>query len=161
MSVMHESFYTATPTVTEVTRRNIFDAMTLADVSWSGRMEDPDFLARLYDLKQMRSTDHRFTDAAGDIWQHRVRNSDWPGDWVFTDPRFDLLRCRDEEFLRFLCEIIHPVVRPEPEDIDRLVVLFNLHLAADGWEIVPQTFISGRSVFSAHRRLLTTTRRWR
>jgi hypothetical protein len=140
--------------VTEITRRNIFDAMTLAGIHWAGRLDESDFLARLYDLKGMRSTDYRFGDAAGDIWQHRVRNRDWENDWVFTDRRFDLLRCPDAELLRFLCEMVHPIVRPDAEQVDRLVALFNEHLAADAWEIAPQTFVSNRPIFSACRRLL-------
>jgi hypothetical protein len=114
--------------VTEITRRNIFDARTLASIHWAGRLDESDFLARLYDLKEMRSTDYRFGDAAGDIWQHRVRNRDWENDWVFTDRRFDLLRCPDAELLRFLCEMVHPIVRPDAEQVDRLVALFNEHL---------------------------------
>jgi hypothetical protein len=80
-----------TTLITQVTRRKIFDTITLSKVFWEGRLEEPDFLARIYDLDTMPSTDSRYKTAAGDIWQHRVNNpEDWPDDWVFTDSRFGL-----------------------------------------------------------------------
>jgi len=137
------------PRISEVTRRNIFDRMMLEKLSWSGRMEEPDFLSRLYNLKEMGSTDHRFSDAHGDIWQHRVRNWDWEPDWVFTDRRFNLLHCPDDEFLRFLCETIHPVVQPHADTVAKLLEIYNSALANDGFQITETTFVSGRPIFAA------------
>ena len=34
------------------------------------------------------SDDRCFQNAAGDIWKHRVNNSDWENDWVFYDRRW-------------------------------------------------------------------------
>lgn len=53
--------------ITEVTRRDIIDWLCLAKINWSGRLEEPDFLSRLFDLRSMDSTDYRFKDAYGDI----------------------------------------------------------------------------------------------
>jgi hypothetical protein len=83
--------------ISEITRRAIIDELSLSKFHWSGRLEEPEFLARLYKLKDLPSTDGRFKDAAGDIWQHRVNNNDWDDDWVFYDSRFDLME-DDEEF---------------------------------------------------------------
>lgn len=94
--------------ITEITRRDIADAITLENINWSGRMQEPDLLSRLYDLARLPSRDHRFKDAAGDIWQHRVNNCDWDNDWVFHDTRFGLIHGDDDRFLAFLCETIHP-----------------------------------------------------
>lgn len=55
--------------ITEVTRRAVFDRLALENIGWSGRFEEDAFLSRLYDLSSMHSTDYRFGDAAGDIWQ--------------------------------------------------------------------------------------------
>lgn len=140
--------------ITEITRRSIFDEMTVAKAPWSGRMDEVDFLMRICDVASMRSTDTRFSDATGDIWQHRTRNLDWEHDWVFTDGRFNLLRGPDEVFLAFLCEMLHPVVQPNEKWVTRLVKMFNKHLAADGWEIAPVGEISDRAIY-AGRRLLT------
>lgn len=98
--------------LSEVTRRAIIDHLNITNISWAGRYEDGEFLSRLYDLSKLPSTDHRHKDAAGDIWQHTVNNpGDWSRDWVFYDGRFNLLHASDSEFLRFLCETVHPIVR--------------------------------------------------
>jgi hypothetical protein len=66
--------------ISEVTRRAVIDHFSIAKVSWAGRLQDDEFLARLYDLSNLPSLDHRYQDAAGDIYQHCVRNSDWESD---------------------------------------------------------------------------------
>ena len=88
--------------------------MKIEKVVWNGRLEEIEFLARLYDLSVLPSHDSRFKDAAGDIWQHRVNNFDWDDDWVFGNSRFNLYSGDDEILLAFLCETIHPVVRQDP-----------------------------------------------
>jgi hypothetical protein len=138
-------------TISEVTRRNISDAFILENVFWWGRFEEQQFLARLYNLAEMPSTDRRCANASDDIWQHRQRNTDWPNDWVFYDSRFNLISAPDEEFLRFLCEMLHPVVQPKTEEVERIRNILNPHLVKDGWEIREQMQISGRPVFAAFR----------
>jgi hypothetical protein len=95
--------------ISQVTRRDIVDAIVAEGINWSGRLEEPEFLSRLFDLSSLPSEDSRFKDAAGDIWQHRVNNLDWDSDWVFYDRRFNLLNADDDVFLGFLCEGLHPV----------------------------------------------------
>jgi len=140
--------------ISELTRQNIFDAIRIGNISWSGRLTEPDFLSRLYDLKSMPSEDPRYTTASDDIDKHRVLNDDWTSDWVFTDSRFALMYASDEAFLQFLCEMIHPVVRPDSQDVQRLVQMFNGHLAPDGWEITARARLSGRPVFAGRRLML-------
>jgi hypothetical protein len=90
-------------TISGITRRDIFDFITLEQIDWSGRLEETAFLERIWDLHDMRSTDSRFANAAGDIWEHRVNNAyDWEDDWVFTGERFDLMHSPDD--LPPLCE---------------------------------------------------------
>lgn len=142
-----------TKLITQVTRRKIFDTITLSKVIWEGRLEEPDFLARMYDLDTMPSTDSRYKTAAGDIRQHRVNNpEDWPDDWVFTDSRFGLQHGDDELILRFLAEMLHPVVRPDDEEVVRLLNSFNEALARDGYELYPADWISGHAVYGWRRR---------
>jgi hypothetical protein len=143
---------TSPRTITPLTRRDIFDHLTMDNIAWNGRLEEPDFLARIWDLGSMPSTDGRFSDAAGDIWQHRVNNFDWDDDWVFTDRRFDLMHGSDEMLLRFLCETVHPVVRPDGDQVNALVRFYNQKLAADGWALVATEQMPGRPVFEARRR---------
>ncbi|MDB6063984.1 MAG: hypothetical protein JWR26_192 [Pedosphaera sp.] len=99
----------------------------------------------------MPSTDRRCANASDDIWQHRQRNIDWPNDWVFYDSRFNLIAAPDEEFLRFLCEMLHPVVQPKAEEVERIRIILNAHLVKDGWEIREQMQVSDRPVFAAFR----------
>lgn len=135
--------------VSEVTRRAIIDHFGVANISWAGRLQDDEFLSRLYDLSKKPSFDHRFKDAAGDIYQHCVRNNDWDSGWVFYDRRFNLLHAPDADFLQFLCETLHPIVRPSEDEVRDLLAVYNEALAADGWQIVTGKTISGRPTFVA------------
>lgn len=140
-------------TVTQLTRRDIFDHLSMGSVAWHGRLEEVAFLERIWDLSSLPSTDGRFRNAAGDIVQHRVNNPwDWEEDWVFTDSRFDLLHGPDDRFLQFLCEMVHPVVRPDADEAEQLVGFFNEKLAADGWALSATDQMSGRPVYSSHRK---------
>lgn len=138
--------------ISEATRRDLIDSLLLEKVQWSGRLEEPDFLARIFDVNGMPSKDHRFSSAYRDIWQHRVNNpQDWEDDWVFYDSRFDLLHADDALFLNFLCETLHPVVRSDPEEVERLRQLYNHFLRADGYELVEKVRMAGRPVFAARQ----------
>lgn len=141
----------ASNSISEVTRRAVFDGLRLMNFRWNGRLDEPAFLSRVFDLKNMRSNDHRFSSADRDIWQHRVNNQDWDDGWVFDDGRFDLLRCPDETFLRFLAEMVHPIVRPDGDEATALVKFFNQNLGADGWEIAARGEVSGKTIYAARR----------
>ncbi|MDP3348291.1 MAG: abortive infection family protein [Hydrogenophaga sp.] len=129
-------------------RNNILDSMRLELVAWNGALDDVEFLSRLYDLHALPSHDNRFKDAAADIWQHRVNNDDWDQDWIFSDARFFLKDGPTEQFLRFLCECVHPVVRPDREEAVKLVSHFNDQLRQVGWEIYEIEQIAGRPRFA-------------
>ena len=135
--------------ISRQTRQNILDVLAAEGVRWSGRLGDAKFLARIWHLEDLPSSDSRFEDAAGDIWQHTERNpGDWEPDWVLTDERFDLVGCSDETFLSFLCETVHPVVRPDAEEARRLVGFYNDCLREVGIEIVPSAKrLGGRLVY--------------
>lgn len=141
--------------ITEITRRNIFDFIQVEGFNWSGRLEESDFLSRVFDLKNTPSTDSRFKDAAGDIWQHRVNNpNDWPDNWIFNDERFNLLHCDDSIFLNFLCEMIHPIVRLDVTEVNKLLQIFNDYLKEDNFEIIEKTTVSGRPIFIGRQKLI-------
>ncbi len=134
--------------ITEITRRNILDFIQIEGFWWSGRLEEADFLSRIFDLENMESYDGRFDNVAGDIWQHRVNNpNDWPDDWLFNDERFNLIKCDDSIFLNFLCEMIHPLVRSDSSEVNKMVQLFNDNLQVDNFEIIEKTKISNRPIF--------------
>jgi hypothetical protein len=135
--------------ISELTRRNIVDHIRANSIKWCGRLEEIEFLSRLFDLKHMPSYDGRFKDAAGDIFQHRVNNFDWDEHWVFSDGRFKLLDGSDENFTSFLCEMLHPVVRDDPKEVSHLLKAFNQHLRVDRWRLYARDHISRRSIFGA------------
>ncbi len=137
--------------ITEITRREIIDQLVAGNWDWAGRLQEDDFLSRLYDLNALPSEDNRFQTAAGDIWQHRVNNIDWEDAWIFYDRRFNLLQGTDADFLRFLSETVYPVVRPNVEQALELVNIYNGQLQQDGWELVRSGEISGRPVFRARK----------
>lgn len=114
-------------TITEITRRAIIDYLSVG-INWSGQLEEDEFLSRIYDLTKIPSTDGRFSNALEDIWQHRRSWNDWPDGWVFTDQRFNILWAPDDELLKFLCETVHPVVRPNEEKALIMVNNYNIHL---------------------------------
>ncbi len=140
--------------ISNITRKDIFDAITVEGISWNGRLEETEFLSRLYDLNQMPSMDSRFKNANGDIWQHRVNNYDWDDNWVFSDRRFNLLYCDDTTFLQFLCEMLHPIVRSDTTQVTRLHQLFNDYLSKDNFEIIEKTRISDRPIFIGRYKIL-------
>lgn len=140
--------------ISEITRRNIFDALQIENVIWAGKIDEPEFLARIFDLEKIPSTDKRFTNAAEDIWQHRINNpTDWNDNWVFSDIRFNLLKCDDETFLRFLCEMLHPLVRNDLQETEKLRHIFNESLSIDGYEIVEISKISIYPVYAGRPKL--------
>ncbi len=138
-------------TISEITRRDIRRALIREDICWSGELNDVELLNRLYDLSSLPSTDSRYENAEGDIWQHRLNNLDWDDNWVFSDERLQLADGPDEVFLQFLAEIAHPVVCEDREKAKQIIAMLNGLLAPDGWELVERSNISGRSIYGPSR----------
>jgi hypothetical protein len=103
------------------TRRNILDAFIVTRISWYGNWEQGNFLGRLFDLSKL-PTDSRYKTADEDIWKHTVANYDWTDEWVFTDRRFNFLHIEDKLFLEFLCQTIHPTVRDDQDQNQKIDV---------------------------------------
>lgn len=145
--------------ISELTKRDIFELFRDGiDIDYSfisekaiypyyGRLEEIDFLKRLYDLENMPSNDPRYTNAKGDIWQHTINNNDYPFCWVFEDERFKLKNGSDETYLKFLCEIFHPTVRDEIGYWKEFLEEVNRLLQADGYELYVCGKISNREVY--------------
>ena len=138
--------------ITEITRRRILDGLAAMQVAWSGRLDEITFLSRLYDLDALPSHDSRFSTAARDISQHRFNNEDWDDDWVFGDSRFGLAHGSDKTLLAFLAEMLHPAVRSDLDEVQKLVAMLNAALAPDGYEIGQVGAISGAPTFEGRRR---------
>ena len=146
--------------ITEVTKRDIYElfrdgyieegffATERVKYPYYGRLKELEFLERLYDLENMRSYDSRYSDARGDIIQHTVNNDDFPHCWVFQDDRFELINGSDEVFLRFVCEIFHPLVRDEKKKWEQFLRRVNELIREDAYELYVKQYISGRAVYS-------------
>ena len=141
--------------ITEPTRRLIADELDLQQMAPNGaRHNEVEFFSRLFNLKELPTRDHRrnqFPDMAADLWQHRVNNDDWSDGWWWTDDRLGLLHAPDETFLRFLAEMVHPNVRPDQNERDAYLKVFNKHLAAEGWEIGIVSHVGVHPVYGGRR----------
>lgn len=146
--------------ITEVTRRDIkeifstgitidifFDSTITYRYYFCGRLSEVDFLKRLFNLETFYSLDRRYKNAAEDIAHHSLEG-DYTYDWVFDDPRFELMSCNDEDYLKFLCEIFHPAVRKEDSEWHSFLNHINQCLRNDGYELYPYRKISNKDEFS-------------
>lgn len=137
--------------ISQFTRRDIIDELSLTGIHAFGRLDELEFLGRLFDLSALPSNDYRFHDMAGDVWQHRVNNSDWPDDWFWTDGRLNIRNGSDELFLRTLAEMVHPAVRQNDEERSQILAIVNRHLRVDGWEIGEVSRVSNRPIYGGRR----------
>jgi len=135
-----------TQKISEVTRRDLIDLVLLRDTPFHGRLDLMSFLKRVWPLDRMTSTDHRFQDAAGDIWQHMVNNNDWSYPELLLD-RLNILTIGDEQFGRFLEMCVHPLALPNAEEARELVEALNQHLRKDSFLMEESDRISGRAVY--------------
>ncbi len=134
--------------VTQVTRSLIVDRLVIAEREFNGRLDLMSFLKRIWDLSSMPSSDHRFQNAEGDIWQHMVRNQDWDRSYLLCD-RLNLLGCEDRVFLQFLETCLHPLVVTDEEAANELAAELNKFIEKDGYRLIIASRISDRAVFSA------------
>jgi hypothetical protein len=147
--------------ITEITRRDIIDLFRegyiesswLGDekffYSYYGRLNEIEFIEKLYPLDKMPSYDTRFKNAKEDIWQHTVvNNNDWESDWIFEDERFELLKGNDLVLLSFLCAVFHPENRDEKRCWKKYLGKINNLIKIDGYELYEINKVSGRSVYS-------------
>jgi hypothetical protein len=136
------------PTISEATRRNIVDYLCLTGSAFHGRMSITDFLSRVWDLSAMPSTDSRFKDADGDIWQHMENNYDWDEQYLFYG-YLHILEVPTEVFLKLLEQVVHPIVTSDDNHVLEMVSAFNDMLAADGYTLIAESEISGHTVYKA------------
>lgn len=129
------------------TRNNILDWLSLSEHTWSGRLDHPQFLTRLYNLEALPSKDYRYSNAHRDIHQHAVNNWDWEDDWVFGDDRFKLRDGTDENLLNFLAETVHPAVRSDREAAEAMVAAYNDTLRPDGYELYAKDRFGDRIIY--------------
>lgn len=135
--------------VTLANRKDLIDALILleenAELYIHGKLDLVEFLNRVWQLDRMPSTDLRYDTAAKDIWQHMVNNNDWNYRYLFED-YLSLIGGPDEQFMRFLEELVHPIVR-SPSEQERYAATINEHLIKDGFLLAAREQISGYPVY--------------
>ena len=136
--------------ISEITRRDIIDYLLLRDIPFYGRLDLVSFLKRVWDLSSMPSTDSRFSNAEGDIWQHMVNNDDWEYDYLLIT-YLELLNCDDDIFLSFLQQTLHPLVLNDQSLLSESVNEFNSKLAPDGYQFEISSHVSGKPIYKAKR----------
>lgn len=132
-------------------KKDIFDGLQIANVKWNGEISEVDFLSRLYDLTTLPSNDGRYSNMNADIWQHVVNNDDWDYWWIVNDERLDLGDI--EKLKRFLEELVHPLVHPNPEEVTTIVEHVNGIFGYYGLQerLIPIKQLMGRTVFMFQR----------
>lgn len=145
--------------ITEITKRDVYELFRDGYIEegfvieervaypYYGRLKEIEFLERLYDLEKMGSKDPRYSNAKEDIIQNTINNNGYPYCWVFQDNRFGLNKGPDEIFLRFICEIFHPLVRNEKKQWKSFLNKVNNLIKEDGYELYIKEYISGREVY--------------
>ena len=131
----------------EGTRRDIVDMLALRDTPFHGRLDYMDFLKRVWPLDEMPSEDRRFNTATADIATH-MSFADWDNSHLLLE-RLCLARGPDDEFLRFLEAVVHPLAVPDESEALALVADINRSLERDGFHLVEVDRISGKPVYGA------------
>ena len=134
--------------ITKITRYAILEVLdTYMATDFYGRLNEVEFWERIFNLEKLPSTDSRYPDMKGDLWQHRVNNNDWDDNWYID--KFDLLETEDAKFLKFLAEFFHPEVRDINRNTKRALATINKNLALDGVELYVKSKVSGRDILGA------------
>jgi hypothetical protein len=127
--------------ITDLTRRNIFDYLTLERVAWAGRLEETQFVFG--------------SGPTPPTWRPTTPGTRTPSvastSTGSTTARFNLTGGPDEQFVSYLAELVHPVVRQDEGEVDNLVTEFNRQLRPDGWQLRPADYTSGKPIYAGAR----------
>ena len=96
------------------------------------------FLCDIWDLKSMKSADHRYNNAYDDFCKHLIMNDDYSHDYVFQE-RLKLFD-NNEKFSLFIETILLPKYRNGEDDIIKYVLLINPFLIKEGYSLVLQEY---------------------
>lgn len=143
--------------IQETTRRLIIDELLMIGCI-SGQMKVSDFIQRVYPkAMNMPTTDCRFgmKTAIDDIHQHMDNNDDWEFEFLFCT-YLDLLHVDDNDFIYFLEQYTHPVIRryhitEEHERIEfgnECVEAINKFLVCDGYKLIKSGEVADKVIYS-------------
>ncbi len=133
--------------IREGTRRNIIDMLALREAPFHGQLNLIDFLKRVWPLDDMPSEDYRFKTATRDIETH-MGFGDWDDSHLLLE-RLNLARGPDDEFLKFLEELVHPLVLSDESEALDIVTTINGSLERDGFHLIETDRVFGKTVYGA------------
>ena len=135
--------------ISEVTRRDILDYLFLPETpGLFGRLEAVEFLDRIFKVKSAKVKWGGDSTMADEIWQHYVRNDDWPLYYLFND-YLDILNVPDEVFIDFICLILHPAVRKTRQEAEEMAAVINAYLKHAGCCVREMDTVGGRPVYES------------
>ena len=132
-------------TVTELTRRSIFKALT--DVDLFGELPLVEQLSKLWPLSEMRGAGFE-ANLEESVIRHCSNNEDWTNTELLEV--VGALSCSRQMFFKLLEAVVSPNARRGKEQ-SQLVDTLNTFLKADGYHLRPSGSVSGHSAFSVAR----------
>jgi ABC-type multidrug transport system ATPase subunit len=90
---------------------------------------------KVWNLREMESTDARYKDAYGDFRQHIINNEDWELDDIFIN-RLNLLSGPEAQFIHFVESFIDPEIRKDIRFIEEHVQLINEALVGSVYKLM-------------------------
>lgn len=124
--------------LTRQIKKQILD-LIIATPSFLGKYDDYDgvltFLNKIWNLREMPSTDPRYKTAYEDAHQHLVNNKDWDTEYLFVD-RFKLLDGDENYFILFIEAMVNPITRKTKDEIIQFVSKINLILQSTGFKLI-------------------------
>ncbi len=132
-------------TVTELTRRSIFKALT--DVDLFGELPLVEQLSKLWPLPEMRGAGFE-ANLEESVIRHCSNNEDWTNAELLEV--VGALSCSRQMFFKLLEAVVSPNARRGKEQ-SQLVDTLNTFLKADGYHLRPSGSVSGHSAFSVAR----------
>ncbi len=142
--------FAITNAISELTLQSVLSTILSSRQPFHGKLDMLDFLSRIFLLDKMPSTDGRFKTAREDIIQHMIANADWDEGFLLSE-YLNLEQCDDEIFMKFVCQVLHPVAIIDDPSATKLSDTMNSHLRLDGYELFAKSKISGRNVYSYKR----------
>jgi len=123
---------------------DIFDAIKNQQNVF-GINNDPEalieFIKEIWDLRKMPSEDPRFKTAEEDFHQHTVLNYDWEIDDIFIT-RLQLAETSDEDFIKFIENILNPKYKSSSDEIIKFVLLIDPYLEKVGRKLAVKDYNS-------------------
>lgn len=92
-----------------------------------------DFLESIWQLSLLPSTDSRFNDLSGDIYQHIINNDDWDLDTLFI-VKLSLFE-DDDKFQKFIEQVVSPSYYEKESESRVLVDAINEFLNKERYEL--------------------------